>query len=166
MHDRADQLVILEHRDRGDGPITTKFNGANRVWITLDVRFCLFSIVNLRHLVCGGDLPKSGIRWWSHLLTLAGLDVCWWRIVYATARNKSVSRRYNVPNLASQIRVAFSSIALKTGSSSPGEVLITLSTSAVAVCCCSDSESSRVRPCTSSNKRRSQSRSPPGRQMS
>src|SRR5262249_23485631 len=33
------------------------------------------------------------------------------------------------------MRVAFSSIALKTGSSSPGEELITRSTSEVAVCC-------------------------------
>ena len=31
---------------------------------------------------------------------------------------------------------AFPSIAWNTGSSSPGELLMTLSTSAVAVCCC------------------------------
>ena len=30
--------------------------------------------------------------------------------------------RYSVPNLASQMRVAFSSIAWNTGSSSPGEL--------------------------------------------
>jgi hypothetical protein len=40
------------------------------------------------------------------------------------------------------MRVAFSSIAWNTGSSSPGDELMTLSTSAVAVCCCSDSRSS------------------------
>ena len=40
-----------------------------------------------------------------------------------------------MPNLASQIRTAFSSMALNTGSSSPGELLMILSTSAVAVCC-------------------------------
>ena len=39
-----------------------------------------------------------------------------------------------LPNLASQIRTAFCSIAWKTGSSSPGEELMTLSTSDVAVC--------------------------------
>ena len=43
-----------------------------------------------------------------------------------------------MPNLASHMRVAFSSIASNTGSSSPGDVLMTFSTSAVAVCCCSD----------------------------
>ena len=37
------------------------------------------------------------------------------------------------------MRMAFDSIASKTGFSSPGDALMTLSTSAVAVCCCSRS---------------------------
>src|SRR5262245_6228060 len=45
------------------------------------------------------------------------------------------------PNVASQIRTAFSSIAANTGSRSPGEVLITCKTSDVAVCCRSASVS-------------------------
>ena len=48
------------------------------------------------------------------------------------------------PNLASQIRVAFSSMAWNTGSSSPGDALMTRSTSAVAVCCSNASSRSRV----------------------
>ena len=40
-----------------------------------------------------------------------------------------------MPNLASQSCMAFSSMARNTGSRSPGELLITLSTSEVAVCC-------------------------------
>src|SRR5215467_1642993 len=70
----------------------------------------------------------------------------------ATARNKSPSQSQSVPNLASQMRVAFASIAWNTGSSSPGELEITPSTSEVAVCRASASErcprasaSSRVR---------------------
>ena len=51
------------------------------------------------------------------------------------------------------MRVAFSSIVWKTGSSSPAEVEMTRSTSEVAVCCSSASLSSRVRACTSSNSR-------------
>ena len=47
-----------------------------------------------------------------------------------------------MPNLASQIRIAFSSIALNTGSRSPGDELMTRNTSAVAVCCSSDSRNS------------------------
>ena len=47
-----------------------------------------------------------------------------------------------MPKLASQMRVAFSSMAWNTGSSSPGELEMTCSTSEVAVCCCRDSFSS------------------------
>ena len=57
-------------------------------------------------------------------------------------RNTSPSRRYMFPNLASQMRTAFSSMASNTGSNSPGDELMTLRTSEVAVCCCSDSRSS------------------------
>jgi len=62
-----------------------------------------------------------------------------------THRNASPSDRYIVPNCASQIRVAFSRMALKTGSSSPGVLEITFKTDDVAVCCSSDSERSSVR---------------------
>ena len=44
-----------------------------------------------------------------------------------------------VPNLASQMRVAFSSMAWNTGCNSPGELEMTFSTSEVAVCCSSRS---------------------------
>ena len=46
------------------------------------------------------------------------------------------------------MRIAFSSIAWNTGSSSPGELMMTCSTSDVAVCCASDSLSSWVRSST------------------
>jgi hypothetical protein len=52
------------------------------------------------------------------------------------------------PNFASQMRVAFSSIVWNTGVSSPGELEMTRSTSEVAVCCSSASDSSRVRAVT------------------
>ena len=51
------------------------------------------------------------------------------------------------------MRAAFSSMAWNTGSSSPGELEMTCSTSEVAVCCSSDSVSSRVRCCSASNSR-------------
>ena len=51
------------------------------------------------------------------------------------------------------MRTAFSSMALNTGSSWPGELLMTRSTSEVAVCCSRDSERSCVRVCTSSKSR-------------
>ena len=55
----------------------------------------------------------------------------------ATTRRASPSHRFRTPNSASQMRRAFSSIAWNTGSSSPGELLMTRSTSDVAVCCSS-----------------------------
>src|SRR5215472_3130796 len=48
-----------------------------------------------------------------------------------------------MPNLASQTCTAFSSIALKTGSSSPGDPPMTRNTSLVAACCSNASLSSR-----------------------
>ena len=54
-------------------------------------------------------------------------------------RKASPSHRYSVPNLASQMRTAFASMAWNTGSSSPGELEMTCSTSEVAVCCSSAS---------------------------
>src|SRR5215469_6122377 len=47
-------------------------------------------------------------------------------------RKASPSRRYMVPNLAPQMRVAFSSMAWNTDSRSPGELEMTRSTSEVA----------------------------------
>ena len=56
-------------------------------------------------------------------------------------RNWSPSQRNRLPNLAPQIRAAFASMAWNTGSSSPGELEMTCSTSEVAVCCSSASAS-------------------------
>ena len=61
------------------------------------------------------------------------------------AEGVALARSNMLPNLASQMRAAFSSMALNTGSSSPGELEMTLSTSEVAVCCSSDSLRSSVR---------------------
>jgi hypothetical protein len=57
----------------------------------------------------------------------------------AAIRNAFPSYSTRLPNLAWQIRTAFSSMALNTGSSSPGELLMTCSTSEVAICCSSAS---------------------------
>ena len=58
------------------------------------------------------------------------------------------SIRHIKPNLAVQMRVAFSNNFWKTGSNSPGELETTRSTSAVAVCRSSASASSRARAVT------------------
>ena len=58
-----------------------------------------------------------------------------------------------MPKLAAQSWVAFARMAWNTGSSSLGELEMTLSTSEVAVCCSNASVSSRVRCCSASNSR-------------
>ena len=60
----------------------------------------------------------------------------------ATARKSPSFAKPQTPNLASQMRVAFSSMVWNTGCSSPGELEMTRSTSEVAVCCSSASASS------------------------
>ncbi len=62
-----------------------------------------------------------------------------------SARNAPSANPNMMPNLPSQMRTALASMASKTGSSSPGELLMTCSTSEVAVCCSSASERSSVR---------------------
>src|SRR6516165_5572197 len=63
--------------------------------------------------------------------------------LYCAARRYASPSRSNIePNVASQMRVAFSSMAWNTGARSPGELLIIRNTSAVAVCCSSDCRSS------------------------
>src|SRR5215831_1242442 len=94
---------------------------------------CFVAAMRQRGLFGPGRTDGLFRRKWSH----AGGALC-----NAVNRNAPPSYRSRLPNLASQMRTAFSSIALNTGSSSPGELLITLSTSAVAVCCCNDSRSS------------------------
>ena len=71
----------------------------------------------------------------------------------AAVRNASPSHSHMAPWLDSHSRVAFASMALKTGCNSPGELEMTCSTSAVAVCCSNAWVNSRVRACTSSNRR-------------
>ena len=65
-----------------------------------------------------------------------------WRQRRAMCRRRL---RYRVANLASQMRVAFSSIASKTCSSSPGDLLIIFSISEVADSCSNASSRSRFR---------------------
>src|SRR5262249_12323311 len=58
------------------------------------------------------------------------------------------SNAQRVPIVDSHRRIAFSSMASKTGVRSPSEELMTCSTSEVAVCCSRASDSSRVRALT------------------
>ena len=71
----------------------------------------------------------------------------------AASRCSSPSDLKMIPPSAPQSRVAFSMSVSSTGWRSNVERLITFSTSLVAVCCSSASVSSRLRACTSVNRR-------------
>jgi hypothetical protein len=58
---------------------------------------------------------------------------------YASRRKYSPSGVNRTPKATSHNRIAFSRIASNTGARSPGELLMTRNTSAVAVCCSSAS---------------------------
>ena len=60
----------------------------------------------------------------------------------AATRPRPSSMVQRTPSTASQSRIAFSSIASKTGVRLLGDELMMTNTSAVAVCCCSASRSS------------------------
>src|SRR5262249_55140834 len=60
----------------------------------------------------------------------------------ASAGAERERKNYKLPYLASQMRVAFSRIAWNTGCKSPGDELMTSSTSEVAVCWSNDWRSS------------------------
>ena len=71
----------------------------------------------------------------------------------ARSRKTSPSRRQIEAVVASQSSTAEAISVSNTACRSNAERLMTFSTSAVAVCCCSASVRSRVRACTSSNRR-------------
>src|SRR5262245_46289124 len=87
---------------------------------------CLFSATRLR--VGDAVSGRTGSR--ACASTNAAGALC-----RATRRYALPSNNTRLPNLAPQIRTAFSRMASKTGLSSPGELEITFKTSDVAVCC-------------------------------
>ena len=131
-HDGADELVVLEHRYGRVRPRPAK--PPRR-----DGRIAFCQIIGaLRHGFRLQQASEWAIRARLKQTTIA--------LVFRKRRRGVVTRSHpkraifvqvQIPNLDSHSRVAFSNIAVKTGSNSPGEPLITLSTSAVAVCCCS-----------------------------
>src|SRR5262245_58794832 len=86
-------------------------------------RSCLLLATRLN--MCSGGGRITGLRCITSAKAVGGL----WS---ATIRNLSPSAKNKFPKLASQIRVAFTRMAWKTDSSSPGEPAMTRSTSDVA----------------------------------
>ena len=98
------------------------------------------------HLLCSHNVIEwaaRGRKKWSALPFEFGKLP--WRTHLRREMKRFTVERNIMPNLASQMRVAFVKAVLKTGSSSPGELLITCSTSDAAVCCSRASLKSSVR---------------------
>ena len=109
----------------------------------VDDRPARSNVGDLDDLLRSRDAAKGGVRDRAdERFASPRFGVCRRRAVHAQRRGMHRLRdRYRVPNLASQMRIAFSSMAWNTGSSSPGELEMTRSTSEVAVCCSSASAS-------------------------
>ena len=141
-------FLILEHRHDHELCVTpTEFDGGHRHRIALDVDGLRHQVGDMRHLLGlrspGPRASRIGQverhhRWWR------ASTRCRRRIVPRgrDAKARRLGRGNRLPKLAPQMRVAFSSIAWNTGCNSPGELEMTRSTSAVAVCWSSDLRSS------------------------
>ena len=148
--DRADQIVLLEHRhgeqgaNAGDYAVARHGSPSGRHRSACIGRRCLRRAAATRrsgHPEPGGygPLPQcspyaGGRRGKGGVGSVALVAVKHAKVGLADARRV---REHGVEH----------------GLSSPGELEMTCSTSEVAVCCSSDSLSSRVRACTSSNSR-------------
>ena len=120
--DRADQLVVLEHRYDKKSPKSAETDGGNEKRFPLDVGRFLFDVGDMNSLLCllqralrAGPGPGRCGPLCQNSANFGGTPNS------AAALTASSSTRNNMPKLASQIRTAFSSIAWNTGSNSPGD---------------------------------------------
>ena len=129
--DAADQLIILEHRYDSSGRARSSSATARRLrllrrisamWATCFVARNAPTGARIRgYWTCGAGIRQTQVG--------------------AMQRQSRMLRHRNGTSCQTRLanRVAFSSIALNTGANSPGELLITFSTSDVAACCSSAS---------------------------
>ena len=137
--DRADQLVFLEHRHERVGPSAAELDEP-----TASRDRAPHMRLAARSAICA-RLPGSSA---APAECPVGMDG-WGRVGVPRRRPAAHCEQRHAefassqieesPNLASQMRTAFSSMASNTGSSSPGELEMTRSTSEVAACCSSAS---------------------------
>ena len=168
--DRADQLVILEHRHSKQCASAGEFSwlddgcglphrGTASALISATCAICL---VSQRH--GPGRCPRCG----SNHASLTPLRHM--QVAHRGARQLRTSpSSYKLQDSESWPRrsASRSPASPRTpASSSPGERLMTFSTSAVAVCCSSDSETHACALAPRRTGARSRSRSPPGRRRS
>src|SRR5215472_13386268 len=151
----ADPFALFEQRRKHRRACATELDGGHRARVALDIVRIIPHIVDMDDASGRQGSDRAGAR--THAskgLTLPQFGERRRQIVNRDgAVSIAPSFSHSTPNLAPQMRTAFASMASNTGASSPGELEMTPSTSEVAVCCSSDSLSSSVRACTSSNSR-------------
>ena len=62
MTDRADQLVVLEHRHGKQRPYAGKFDAGDDEWIALDVGLLSHHVGDVDHLLRCSDATKAASR--------------------------------------------------------------------------------------------------------
>ena len=138
--DGADQLVVLEHRHHDQCASARESTAATDERVAFELgRVVLRSAIGppvWSRDAAEGDFRRRIDTVVPRALRRHGRAA---HRAMAPRRKPSPSHRNSMPNLASQMRGAFASMAWNTGSSSPGEPEMTRSTSEVAVCCSSAS---------------------------
>ena len=167
--DRADQLVSLSIGTSEDACGRPQARPTRRARIALDIGRVGGEVGDVNDLLVCSDAPEAAIR--AADGSAAGAPRC--RDTPAARRaaqpggSASPSRRYRLPKLASQIRVAFASMASNTGSSSPGELEMTLQhLGGRGLLLQRLATARRCAPAPRRTAARSRSRSPPGRRRS
>src|SRR5271169_953745 len=108
----ADQFVVLEHWHGGNRPRTTQFDEVSQRLITFSVTLLcrdIGDVCNLprpHNMLHGTSRSDAEERLASAFIGKRGGTSC-----VATVRKPSPSDRYSIPNLAPQIRTAFSNMA-------------------------------------------------------
>ena len=121
----ANEFAFLEHWHDQIGPRARDFDEGNNAAVFPDVGLIGPKVGNVNNLFGICDAIERDFRiiaQVNHRIAppRIGVSPLLWT---ATERKIGPSHRNRLPNVASQMRVAFSSIALKTGSSSPGDEL-------------------------------------------
>ena len=136
--DNADHPIVIEHGGGQNGPRAPE----RGYWFFRVFRSYVSKLDNLFG-------PATRLRWATPQAEARGLALVLQQMPPEHCAGRRAERialeRYETAELGPAIRTAFASMASNTGSSSPGELLMTFSTSDVAASCSNASSRSRVR---------------------
>ena len=109
----TDKFILPKHRHGDNGPGTTELGEANQWPIALGISTLRRDVVDMGHLLRPNHAAQRRLRVWANNGLAAALlgPMLGGALCRAPQRNLSPSRSHMIPNLASQRRVAFSSMA-------------------------------------------------------